>query len=671
MSDTFKESGYCLWVPVLSRPFSDAQKEELVRQLKRVQPELVMLTYQRIMMDAQAKKIEHEIFVENKRYLEENGFQVGAWLCPTIGYGGFSKNAFDNDAPFTRLTPVDGHPSPMAYCPLDEAFCREFDDIVSALARTGVGHIMFEDDFTFNGGKGTPFSALSCCCDRHLALYRKKLGRPIERDELKDWIYNHGKNDYRRLWSQIQGDTLRQFATRIEKTIHRINPQIRIGLSANSSSYNIEGATIDELTRIIAGSTRPFLRLTGAPYWDQLPSFPPSIEAARVQCAWCGEGIDLISEGDTYPRPRHWVPSALLEGFDTVLMAEGKTQGILKYMLDYTSGAEYETGYVDRHVRNQPLYAEIRRRFASGQTVGLNILERKSLFEEMEFGGDYPLETYGNRGYLPLVSQWFMTENSIPITYENREGATLVLGYNAEAVNEEILSRGVVLDIAAARLLMKRGIDVGLRSLERVKSPVAEYFPENGRMTVAHTQEHSVFYRCELDDAARVLSLFYQGVDGLSMITETVLSGQEGFPGCYLYENAAGQRFMVFTFVAESVTVYSIWKNGVFRNYCRQDQLLYGIEWLQGKPLPAVCRKNPGVYLLCKRQDDALTVGVWNFFADEVLSPDIELDGVYTQLDCYRCDGQLVPRSGKEGAFSSVRLSEAIPPYGFVCFTVR
>ena len=76
-----------------------------------------------------------------------------------------------------------------------------------------------------------------------------------------------------------------------------------------------------------------------------------------MESAWCDdENIEIMSEGDVYPRPRHRCPSSYLEGFDTAIRAAEATTGILKYTLSYTSAPEYENGYVDAHVRNKPIY---------------------------------------------------------------------------------------------------------------------------------------------------------------------------------------------------------------------------------------------------------------------------------------------------------------------------
>ena len=73
---------------------------------------------------------------------------------------------------------------------------------------------------------------------------------------------------------------------------------------------------------------------------------------------------------------------------------------------------------------------------------------------------------------------------------------------------------------------------------------------------------------------------------------------------------------------------------------------------------------NPSLYIMAKKGDlDELAVGLWNFFADEILEPVIELDREYKEIDFYNCFGKL------EG--NKVRLDAPIAPYGFAFFTVK
>jgi hypothetical protein len=57
-----------------------------------------------------------------------------------------------------------------------------------------------------------------------------------------------------------------------------------------------------------------------------------------------------------------------------------------------------------------------------------------------------------------------------------------------------------------------------------------------------------------------------------------------------------------------------------------------------------------------------MSVGIWNSFADEVISPTITLDREYTRADFYHCKGKTEK--------NLVILQDDIPPYGFAFFTV-
>lgn len=349
--------------------------------------------------------------------------------------------------------------------------------------------------------------------------------------------------------------------------------------------------------------------------------------------------------------------------YDMIIRADGATCGTLKYMLDYNSSADYETGYIDRHLKNSEVYAEIENRF-KGTTVGLRIFEYPELLKSLEFSQDYPFERY--QVFLPLVSQLFTGDNSLPTTYTDCGGASLVFGENANYIDTSMLSNGMILDAAAAKILSKKGIDVGLEEYSRTDSPTSEFFNEYNEQTTATTFDGSVFYNFKLKPSAKVLSQFFCTPRGLGVIPSLEnINSYRHFPACYIYENSNAQRFMVYSFSAQTVIVGNEgWASGVFRSYTRQKQLADGIKWLQkGKSLPAMCFKNPQLYILCKRNGNELTVGLWNIFSDSVLNPKIELDGNYSELDCYGCSGKI------EG--NSVILNNDIPPYGYAFFTVK
>ena len=656
---------YRLCIPVQLSQDDEIQREGILRQLRSAKTDTVFLIFDRYLTDEKALEEGIEKFKRNKAFYEENGFNVGAWLAPTIGYGGVASH--DGDAPnrYTHIVADNGHVCPGAYCPLDEAFVEDFLRTVCALAATGVEQIMFEDDYTLGGGK-FPIKFSGCLCDRHRKRLAEITGEDPELPDIRQRLRGGKANDYRRAFLDLQGETLLNFTKRIEKAVHAVNPNVRIGLSANASSYQVEGVTFAELVKATAGNTRPFARMTGAPYWEKVPSLAANIDAIRLQCHLLEDtGAELITEGDVYPRPRHTVPANFLEGYDMVLRAAGGSHGILKYMTDYYSRPSYETGYFDRHAKNAPHYAEIETRFDGKEAVGLNIAVYPSLFREQDFGIDVNADTLYNFGTcLPTVSQWFAADNPVPTVYgKTGKEPSLLFGDNAKLFDLDHLNAGTILDAPAARILHERGVDVGFDSYEILPPFATEYYKEYKDFTVARQNSAAKFYHFKLKDSARVLSEHpIVGGNAIGPFSAHLWPTVPRAPGTYLYENAAGQRFMVYPFVAETAWGKGPYMKGVFKCYYRQRQLAEGAAYVSGKPLPALCLGNPYLYIVAKKDENSMSVGLWNFFADEVMNPVIELDDEYSRADIYLKNGRL------EG--TKLILDEDIPPYGFVLFTV-
>ena len=647
-------------VPIYShgRRHSKRHLELLVDQLLKTKADMALLTVSRVLRNDATLRDEVESLRCTKEYLEAHKIKVGIWMAPTIGYGGTgAKSPCDNDADevYTRIKHLNGD-TLYAYCPLDEAFVDDFIHTLKAYCGTGIDFILFEDDFTLSGGKSFD---IGCACPKHMSMYAKALGYPIDEATLKEALYCGQENEIRDAWYKCTGRTLTDFAAKIEKEIHSEYPNVRIGLSANSASYTLEGVDLPSLAKTISGESKPFVRLTGAPYWKNALSFATNMEAIRLQAVWQGKDVETVSEGDTFPRPRHWIPSKLLEIYDMVLRADGNTDGILKYMFDYTSRIDFETGYAERHCRNQRHYEAIERIFSGKKAVGLRVFENMMQFSKTDFSNGLTAKTLCINSHLPTMSQEICVDNSIPTTYLESDEAAIVFGENAHFVNEEMLNSGVILDASSAIILHNKGIDVGFEKYAPAPPPSVEYFCAEDDYVATGSDNPGSFYDFELDKNADILSEFIVA-DGV-LSTPGSFDGRR-YPACYYYENGLGQRFLVYSFVAHTIRVKNGWFRGYFRNYLRQKQLNRSIERLQSHPLPAICEGNPQLYVLCKRDECSMAVGLWNIYPDEVLDPVIVLDKKYESIEFYNCSGRLEE--------NRVVLDRDIAPYDFAFFTV-
>ena len=186
---------------------------------------------------------------------------------------------------------------------------------------------------------------------------------------------------------------------------------------------------------------------------------------------------------------------------------------------------------------------------------------------------------------------------------------------------------------------MEQGIDVGIESIgEKLKFD--EYFYPDQEEYVSSGYLSGISFALQVKEG-----------------TKTVTYGvkdKERYIDAFHYKNQEGQRFLVYAFDASSVS------EDRYRSYCMQRQLTDSIQWLGQKMLPAKCMGNPDLYILCKKSEHGMAVGLWNFFADDIPRPVVELAEVYEGAEFINCQGELKGR---------ILTLEPIAPYG--CAFVR
>ena len=127
-----------------------------------------------------------------------------------------------------------------------------------------------------------------------------------------------------------------------------------------------------------------------------------------------------------------------------------------------------------------------------------------------------------------------------------------------------------------------------------------------------------------------------------------------------MYENEDGQRFLVYMFDSSAFPTYP----NLLRGYFGQRILREQIEWISGEKIPAVCEKNPDLYVMCARSIDngALSVALLNCYPDSILNPTIKLDREYQNIRFVGCSGKL---SG-----DTVQLDYPISAFDYCAFEV-
>lgn len=591
------------------------------------------------------KKLAAEIRTHVQFYKEKQ-LEVGIWFWT------FWRDAADAGYQHMRLqrtadgtAQIDTYFNSSFICPTCEDFVTDSLDFIRLMAETGADILMFDDDYRLSG-QGVP--GIGCYCDGHMALTAKKLGETLTPADLRARIYTGGANKYRTAWQEATGENLEDYARKVRAVVDTVNPAIRVALCAVMYLWDTDGATDPiRISKILAGGTKPLLRLIGAPYWAVAASWGNRlqhvIELERMQIAWCADtDIELMTEGDLYPRPRYMTPANYAEGFDTALRFSGNADGILKYMIDYHASPTYETGYIDRHLKNQPIYDAIPALTKGLSATGVRVYERTNKILDADMTDIEQPENYAGLMFHSRAAR-LLSDHTIPTTYDGTGYAGIAFGENARHLPPEALQNGLILDLRAARILMEQGIDVGI---EHIGTPI--------RTDRLHYLDEDDYTRSYYGFHPR--SAFRVTAKPQAKVLITISDQDVDYADAFRYENADGQRFLVFAF--DSYFTHE----KRYRSYCMQRLLIQSIEWLCQKALPLRCTGHPDLYTICKTDDMQRAVGLWNFFADEVMHPTIELNESYDELECLHCTGTL---NG-----NTVTLSD-IPPYGFAFFKVK
>lgn len=618
---------YSVSVPVHIRSCQRYGLEAMLAEVKKFDARRVFLALGYYQLRPEKRRASLESLQESCRFFKEKGFEVGAWIWTTL---------FEETPPFSPMAALDGAPVPHSACPLDEDFLAFSRGYLQDIARCGVDLILFDDDFRYGFLGSTP----GCLCELHAARINRILGEGLDQTQLSERILSGGKNKYRDAWLQCNGDAFRAFAKNARAAVDSVNPAIRLGACACMSSWDVDGVSAPELAKILAGNTRPILRLIGAPYWAANRSWgnfvQDAVELERMESAWSRfDGLEIMAEGDAYPRPRISCPAAYLEGFDMAIRAAGCTDGIMKYGIDYCSQPGYENGYAIMHHRNRPLYAGIDRLFGGKSAAGIRVYEFAKKAAEAEIP---TLDGVGARLDHLFFSQAarVLAHNAIPSTYGGPGVTGIAFGENARHLGPDAFRKGLILDLPAAKILQEKGIDTGLVSVGEKVTPNEERFLSGNHIGLFGAAAYAV----TVSEKAEILSV----------------SGD--IPLSYRYENGAGQRFLVLNFCTDITDKRAyIWKH-----YARGQQIAEHTPWLSGERLPAFVSGSPSLYLQCKAEEGSLTVGLWNFSPDPVFAPEVRLGEAWNEAEFLNTSGSLEA--------DRVRLVE-IPPFGFAAFTVR
>lgn len=642
---------YSVNVPVPLKMLTPENRVKYLKTLKRTVADRIFISISHL---SDCGSIDWELLADNIRYFSENGIEAAVWFGETLGHGCcISGIGTPKDEPairnFTKIHGITGEENRFSFCPLDDGFADFFADNVKKAAATGTKLIILDDDFRLS----LRDYGIGCACPLHMKKISALLGgEEITHGTLTKYVIHGSPNRYRDAWLKAQGDSLRSLASKLRAACDGIDPTVRMGIMDCYTLWDVDGVTAAELSTILAGSAgKPFIRVSGAPYWGSRrdPDLPGVFEITSLHMAFLPEdhGGEYIGEGDVYPSPRYNCPAAYQDIHDAFLRAEGSLDGDLKFMINYTSLPGYETGYEEKHIRNAEKLKSFGKFFADGKRTGVRIYEYRDKMKTADFP-EPGFDALSVLSRYPYPHGGIMTASAgISTVYKGSAACGVLFGENARHIDINELGNGLVLDASAALILKERGIDTGIEEPNSFVpgSVSAEVFGKDGLTVVIN------------DGGARLLTA---GLSASAVIESTGNTSLGTIPLSYRYENAEGQKFLVYLFDSLELSRTT----GLFFTYARKEQLISAFEWISGAQLPVVPENRaPFVYLLTKETDRGLAVGVFNCFADEVLSPSFRVSEIFTEVDFGSHTEKINNRT--------VTVDCDIPPFGYIAFTLR
>lgn len=578
-------------------------KKELTAQIKLMKEagvERIFLVFDRDVLYTY-KQERYDILKENIDFCKKSGLETGVWIS-TFGFGNARVNGKDKVpiAPYTPIKSVDGIEMVEAFCPTSKEFTSICCEYVKNIAKLSPDVILLDDEMCLSVRPG-----LGCVCDNHLNLISSRYGKTVKREDIIK-AFSGKPNKLRNIFIDVMGDTVKEFCKSVRNAIDSVDKNIRCGYCAGYTSYDVEGAFPQEITRILAGDTKPILRLSGAPYWGsrKRQRFPGQeigtvCEFIRSQIEYLnGEFEDLMTEEDSYPRPRYVIGSSYVELCDLAIIANGGANA-LKYMSDYVSTSSYETGYYKHHNKNRELREFLYKDFSSLKPTGIYVYNKFDKSKEAvlpEFDGNHDAQVY-------IMSMCFnrastmLSKISVPTTYKSEDSdVAICFGQNALAIDK--LPKKLILDFEAVRILTGKGFDLGVKKFESVSVPTVEKY--KGEKILLFNQGGK-YYKCELNGKAEIISTF-----------------DNGEICCYKYESEDCE-FLVYTFDAQTLQEGA----SVFYTYSRQEQILDFVG-----QMPSIL-KSPSVYTIAKKDKNTLALFYENIYEDPIFDAEINLGDNY------------------------------------------
>lgn len=474
-----------IWYP---RIVHDGDFAELLAQLKNIRAERVYLFDNGYMDNYQLsdRTLAERVPVLRRRIRQfaDEGILAGINSGATIGHGGirgFADGWLDR-RDIEWWTDADGEQALGIACPIGTRFRAFVDHYFEQLARTGAREIFIDDDMR-PMNHAPAVSELGCLCDNHIAGFGRERGIEFNRAELVDHLskpWDGRPSELQTAWHAFWGKGFLQLAQLMRNAVDRIDPGIRLGLMPVQNFMMPFGADyFNEMLAIVSGSHRPLLRThnfhgsprrihPGSAIYVRLNT-PPATEHV-VEIENCGHNFH-----DFQRCPRHTRYAVL------TALATGMGGASINILGDQPPMMDWERHHIADFAANDEVYRTISKLTGQG-AVMRGVPVRNPSFNRrvaaLDHSAGLPSSYIWNYQTAPE-----MMLSPIGISYEFTDDAPALLTGRmprvlGAKVVEQILERGAVIDVDAARAIIEMGLGdkLGVTIDEPINSYTGQHF---------------------------------------------------------------------------------------------------------------------------------------------------------------------------------------------------
>lgn len=206
----------------------------------------------------------------------------------------------------------------------------------------------------------------------------------------------------------------------------------------------------------------------------------------------------------------------------------------------------------------------------------------------------------------------------------------ILFGENARYISTSELKNGNIIDITATKILIERGIDVGIKEILPNDNYSQQGFSD---LPQEYFIDEDVYVR--LWGGVRPCKV--ATADNARIITEYVYGHTAKQIGDFEYENADGMKFRVLSFDANTAKSSRDWLS----TYTKRRSVVGSIRRL-GKPIEIYPLGNyPELYIITKKKASSICAGFWNLFADKIENMQLKIDTEFKNIRFINCSGHI------------------------------